>query len=88
MPFSNFSKDVEVLTGLLARLRAQRLLDKWSTSSAQALAHNRRFLVQKFGHVESLLWARIIYQRFHDVFSNTPIGTASKASYGDFPEDE
>ena len=77
-----------MLTDLLARLRAQRLLNKWSTSAAQALALNRRFLVQKFGHVASLLWARLIYERFRDVVSNAPFDAASTASNGDFPEDE
>ena len=77
-----------MLTGLLARLRAQRLLNKWSTSAAQALALNRRFLVKKFGQVSSLLWARPIYERFRDVASNTPFDAAPTASNGDLREDE
>ena len=45
-PFSNLSKDVGILTDLIARLRALRLLNQWDVSAKQALALNRNFLVQ------------------------------------------
>ena len=53
-PFSNLSKDVALLTDFVARLRAVRLLNDWDISPGQALALNRRLLIQKFGHLTSL----------------------------------
>ena len=79
-PFSNLSKDVGVLTDLIARLRALRLLNQWDVSAKQALALNRNFLVQKFGHLSSLLWARLILSRFRDVVSRNPFPSASNTS--------
>ena len=76
-PFSNLSKDVGVLTDFIARLRALRLLNQWDVSAKQALALNRHFLVQKFGHLSSLLWARLILSRFRDAVSRTPFPSAS-----------
>ena len=65
-PFANLSKDVALLTDFVARLRAVRLLNDWDISPGQALALNRRLLIQKFGHLTSLLWARLILGRFRD----------------------
>ena len=79
-PFSNLSKDVGILTDLIARLRALRLLNQWDVSAKQALALNRNFLVQKFGHLSSLLWARLILSRFRDVVSRNPFPSASNTS--------
>ena len=59
-PISNLSKYVGVLTDFIARLRALRLLNQWDVFAKQALALNRHFLVQKFGHLSFLLWARPI----------------------------
>ena len=47
-PFSNLSKDVGVLTDLIARLRALRLLNQWDVSAKQALALNRNFWSKSF----------------------------------------
>ena len=79
-PFSNLSKDVDVLVDLVARLRALRLLGQWDVSAKQALALNRHFLVQKFGGLSSLLWARFILGRFRDAVSRTPLAASSSSS--------
>ena len=79
-PFSNLSKDFGVLTDFLARIRAVRLLNQWETSVGQALALNRQFLVHKFGHLVSLLWARLILGRFYDAVTRIPFDSVSGAS--------
>ena len=78
-PFSNLSKDFGVLTDFLARIRAVRLLNQWETSVGQALALNRQFLVHKFGHLVSLLWARLILGRFYDAVTRIPFDSVSGA---------
>jgi hypothetical protein len=69
-PFSDLSKDV-------ARLRAVRLLNDWDISPGQALALNRRLLIQKFGHLTSLPWTRLIFGRFRDAASRLPLETTT-----------
>ena len=49
-------------------------------SAKQALALNRHFLVQKFGGLSSLLWARFILGRFRDAVSRTPLAASSSSS--------
>ena len=81
-PFANLSKDVALLTDFVARLRAVRLLNDWDISPGQALALNRRLLIQKFGHLTSLLWARLILGRFRDAVSRLPLETTTGAGEG------
>ena len=80
-PFSNLSKDVGVLTDFIARLRALRLLNRWDVSAKQALALNQHFLVQKFGHLSSLLWARLILSRFRDAISRAPFPSDTSENF-------
>jgi len=85
-PFSNLSDDFKVLVDFLARIRAMRLLHQWNTTPGQALALNRNALVHKFGHLVSLLWARLILGRFRDVVSHLPFEAATDAA--EVPNDE
>ena len=85
-PFSNLSDDFKVLVDFLARIRAMRLLHQWNTTPGQALALNRNALVHKFGHLVSLLWARLILGRFRDVVSHLPFEAATNAA--EVPNDE
>ena len=41
---------------------------------------NRNALVHKFGHLVSLLWARLILSRFRDVVSHLPFEAATNAA--------
>ena len=63
-----------------------RLLHQWNTTPGQALALNRNALVHKFGHLVSLLWARLILGRFRDVVSHLPFEAATNAA--EVPNDE
>ena len=85
-PFSNLPDDLKVLVGFLTRTRAMRLLHQLDTTLGQALALNRNALVQKFGHLVSLLWARLILGRFRDVVSHLPFEAATNAA--EVPNDE
>ena len=76
-PFSNLSSDFGVLVDFLARVRAVRLLNTWETKPGQALALNRQILVHKFGHLVTLLWARLILGRFYDAVSHIPFQSTS-----------
>ena len=76
-PFSNLSSDFRVLVDFLARVRAVRLLNTWETKPGQALALNRQILVHKFGHLVTLLWARLILGRFYDAVSRIPFQSTS-----------
>ena len=71
-----------MLTDFVARLRAVRLLNDWDISPGQALALNRRLLIQKFEHLTSLLWARLILGRFRDAVSRLPLETTTGAGEG------
>ena len=72
--------DFKVLVDFLTRIRAMRLLHQWDTALGQALALNRNALVHKFGHLVSLLWARLILGRFWDVVSRFPFEAAKNAA--------
>ena len=63
-----------------------RLLHQWDTTPGQALALNRNALVHKFGHLVSLLWARLILSRFRDVVSHLPFEAATNSA--EVPNDE
>ena len=83
VPFADLPEDFAIRVCFLARRRATRLLDQWDTTPGQALALNRKALVHKFGHLASLLWARLILGRFQDVVPHTPFGATSNSS--EFP---
>ena len=84
--FSNLPDDLKVLVGFLTRACAVRLLHQWDTALGQALALNRNALVHKFGHLVSLLWARLILSRFRDAVSHLPFEAATNAA--EVPNDE
>ena len=65
-PFSNLSGDVAILTDFIARVRACRVIQQNNISPKLALALVRNSLVQSFGLMSSLLWARHINGRFRD----------------------
>jgi hypothetical protein len=71
-PFSNLSGDVMVLTDFIARVRSLRLIQQRNISPKLALALVRNSLVQSFGLMSSLLWARHIIVRFRDAVVRTP----------------
>ena len=71
-PFSHLSGGVTVLTDLIARVRALRLIQQRDMSPKLALALVRNSLVQCFGLMSSLLWARHITDRFRDAEDRTP----------------
>ncbi len=71
-PFSNLSGDVTVLTDFIARVRSPRLIQQRNISPKLALALVRNSLVQCFGLMSSLLWARHIIVRFRDAVVRTP----------------
>ena len=54
----------------------------WDISPGQALALNRRLLIQKFGHLTSLLWAGLILGRFRDAVSRLPLEATTGAGKG------
>ena len=85
-PFSNLSSDFGELTDFLARIRALRLINTWETNVGQALALNRKLLVNKFGHLVTLLWTRLIIGRFYDAVSRIPFNFATGNS--DFTESD
>ena len=86
-PFADLSEDFAVVD-FLARRRATRLLDQLDTTPGQALALNRKalVLVHKFGHLASLLWARLVLGRFQVAAPHTPFGATSNSFK--FPADE
>jgi hypothetical protein len=65
-PFANLSDDFMVLCDFLGRVRALRTISNWNVSPKHALAINRHILVSRFGHLASLMWARLILGRFRD----------------------
>ena len=75
-PFKSFER-FGVLVDFLARVRAVRLLNTWETKPGQALALNRQILVHKFGHLVTLLWARLILGRFYNAVSRIPFQSTS-----------
>ena len=55
-----------VLCDFLARARALKAINSWYISPKHALAMNRHILVSHFGHLASLVWAKLILGRFRD----------------------
>ncbi len=84
---SNLSEYFAVLTDFVARLSAVRLLSEWDIPPGQARALNHRISIQKFGHLASLLWARLILGRFRDAASRQPLDTTTGAGKGAYNED-
>jgi hypothetical protein len=54
-------------------------INSWNISPKHALAINRHILVSHFGHLASLVWAKLILGRFRDAvlpdFSRFPAGS-------------
>jgi hypothetical protein len=72
-PFSNLPGDVAILTDFIARVRACRVIPQQRNLSPKlALALVRNLLVQSFGLMSSLLWARHINCRFLDAAVRSP----------------
>ena len=86
-PFSNLSGDVTVLTDFIARVRALRLIHQRNVSPKLALALVRNSLVQCFGLMSSLLWARHIIVRFRDAVVRTPPRRQVVADLDPIPDD-
>ena len=61
-----------VLTDFIARIRSLRLIQQRNISPKLALALVRNSLIQCFGLMSSLLWARHIIVRFRDAVVRTP----------------
>ena len=80
-PFANLSDDFMVLWDFLRRARARALkaIYSWNISPMHALTMNRHILVSHFGHLASLVWAKLILGRFRDAvlpdFSRFPAGS-------------
>ena len=68
-----------VLCDFLGRARALKAINSWNISPKHALAMNRHILVSHFGHLASLVWAKLILGRFRDAvlpdFSRFPAGS-------------
>jgi hypothetical protein len=65
-PFSNLSDDFMVLCDFLGRARALKAINSWNISPKHALTMKRHSLVSHFGHLASLVWAKLILGRFRD----------------------
>ena len=65
-PFANLSDDFMVLCDFLGRARALKAINSWNISPKHALAINRHILVSHFGHLASLVWAKLTLGRFLD----------------------
>ena len=56
-----------------------KAINSWNISPKHALAINRHILVPHFGHLASLVWAKLILVRFRDAvlpdFSRFPAGS-------------
>ena len=63
-PFANLSDDFMVLCDFLGRARALKAINSWYISPKHALAMNRHILVSHFGHLASLVWAKLIWVVF------------------------
>ena len=78
-PFANLSDDFMALCDFLGRARALKAINSWYISPKHALAMNRHMLVPHFGHLVSLVWAKLILGRFRDAvlpdFSRFPAGS-------------
>ena len=65
-PFANLSDDFKVLCAFLGRARALKAINSWYISPKHALAMSRHILISHFGHLASLVWAKLILGRFRD----------------------
>ena len=63
-------------------IRCDSLRGDLDISPGQAHALNRRHLIQKFGHLTFLLWARLILGRFRDDVSRLPLESTTGAGKG------
>ena len=70
-PFSNLSEDASILADFIARVRAFRVVQQRNIPPKLALALVRSSLIQSFGLMSSLLWARHINGRFRDAVVRT-----------------
>ena len=72
-------KDGRYLVDFLGRARALKAINSWYISPKHALAMDRHILVSHFGHLASLVWAKLILGRFRDAvspdFSRFPAGS-------------
>jgi hypothetical protein len=63
----------------LGRARALKAINSWYISPKHALTINRHILISHFGHLASLVWAKMVLGRFlHAVlpdFSRFPAGS-------------
>ena len=59
-PFVNLSDDFMVLCDFLGRARALKAIYSWNISPEHALVMSRHFLVSHFGHLASLVRAKLI----------------------------
>ncbi len=68
-----------VLCDFLGRARALKAIYDWNISPKQALVINRNMLISHFGHLASLVWTKLILDRFRDAvlpdFSRYPAGS-------------
>ena len=72
-----------VLCDFLGRARALRKISSWNISSKHALAINRHILVSRFGHLASLMWARLILGRSRDAVLLDPHSPTSSGAFFD-----
>ena len=81
-PFANLSDDFMVLCDFLGRARALNTISCWNISPKKhALAINRHILVSRFGHLASLMWARLILGRFRDAVLPDPHSPSSSGAF-------
>ncbi len=65
-PSANLSDYFMVLCDFLGRARALEAINSWNISPKHALGMNRHILRSHFGHLASLVWAKLILGRFRD----------------------
>ncbi len=63
---ANLSDDFMVLSDFLGLARALKVINRKNISPKHALAMNRHILVSHFGHLASLVWAKLILGGFCD----------------------
>ncbi len=62
---------------------AHRTISSWNNSPKHALAINRHIMVSRFGHMASLMWARLILGRFRDAVLADPHSLSSSSGFFD-----
>ncbi len=82
-PFADISDDFMVVCDFLGHVRALRTISSWNVSPKHALAINRHILVSRFGHLASLMWARLILGRFCDAVWPDPHSPPSSGAFFD-----